>query len=422
MKPKSFMLIAGEASGDLLGAELVRALREEFANAEEVPTRDYQPIHSNLEPRFFGAGGARMAAAGVELEEDMIEHSVLGISDVAKHYLKFRRIFNRLFELAVQQQPDVIICIDFSGFNRRFAHAIRQYARQHQGWFHGWKPKIVQYVSPQVWASREYRVYQMAQDLDLVLSILPFEREWYAKRVPQLRFEFVGHPVVERYAPVRSEPGDPASAPLLLLLPGSRRSELTRHLPVMLDALSLLRRDAPKFRARIVLPDGASAEQAKSFGLPPDLEVRTGLLGESLAHATVALAKTGTVTLECAWFGVPTVAFYKTSWINYQIARQIASVPYLAMPNLLANEEVFPEFLQNHATSEYIARAALELLRDEKRRTEVKARLADIVGRLGAPGASRRAAKAIVRLLEPEPAPDLPAKPRLTISAAVEKT
>ena len=190
----------------------------------------------------------------------------------------------------------------------------------------------------------------------------------------------------------------------------------------MLGALSILRRDTPRFRARIVLPDDALAEQAKNFGLPPDLEVQTGRLGETLAQAAVALASTGTVTLECAWFGVPTVAIYKTSFINYQIARQIANVQYLAMPNLLAGGEVFPEFLQHDATAENIARAALELLRDESRRKAVKARLAELVSQLGAPGASRRAAKAIVRLLELEPEPDLRAKPRLTIGAAVEKT
>src|SRR5690242_3076627 len=173
------MLIAGEASGDWLAAELVQALREEFARAAAVPTQDYQPLYTSLEPRFFGAGGSRMAAAGVDLDFDLTQHSVVGLSDVVKNYLKFRRFFRRLYELALEREPDVIICVDFSGFNRRFAHAVRNYTRSHRGWFHDWQPRIIQYVSPQVWASRESRAYQMAKDFDLVLSIVPFEPEWY---------------------------------------------------------------------------------------------------------------------------------------------------------------------------------------------------------------------------------------------------
>ena len=140
-----------------------------------------------------------MAAAGVDLAFDMTAHSVVGLSEVLKNYFKFRRLFHQLFQLALERQPDAIICVDFSGFNRRFAHAIRQYTRAHADWFHDWNPKLIQYVSPQVWASREGRAYQMARDYDLVLSIFPFEKDWYAKRVPQLPVEFVGHPIVDRY-------------------------------------------------------------------------------------------------------------------------------------------------------------------------------------------------------------------------------
>ena len=187
MKPRSFMLIAGEASGDVLAAELVCALRREFAEAEAIPTADSQPLHTSLEPRFFGAGGPLMAAAGVDLAFDLTAHSVLGLTDVLKKPLKFRHLFRQLFQLALERQPDAIICVDFSEFNFRFAHAIRQYTRAHADWFHDWNPKIIRYPSPQVWASREGRAYQMARDLDLVLSIFAFEKDWYAKRVPELR-------------------------------------------------------------------------------------------------------------------------------------------------------------------------------------------------------------------------------------------
>ncbi len=424
MNPKSFMLIAGEASGDMLAAELVRALRQELADEPAIPTTDYQPLQTSLAPRFFGAGGPQMAAAGVDLAFDMTAHSVIGLTEVLKSYWKFRRLFHQLFQVARNRQPDVIICVDFSGFNRRFAHAVRQYTRGRADWFHDWDPRIIQYVSPQVWASRERRAFQMARDYDLVLSIFPFESEWYAKRVPELRVEFVGHPIVERYADVNpltpslspaegerapfragegKRDGSPGSDgtrhPRILLLPGSRPDELRRHLGVMLEALGLIHAKLPNLRARMVLPNANLVQQAKASSLPAYLEVRVGGLPESLAEADVAIASTGTVTTECAYFGVPTVALYKTSWSTWQIARRIVKVKYAAMPNLLANEEIFPEFIQGDATPDRIVRAALELLRDEGRRARIKARLAEIVASLGGPGATRRAAKAIMETL-----------------------
>src|SRR5436190_18576447 len=145
MKPKSFMLIAGEASGDLLAAELVHALREEFAAGGPTITSDYQPLYTSFEPRFFGAGGPRMAATGVELAFDMTAHSVIGLSDVLKNYFKFRRLFEQLYQLALDREPDAIICVDFGAFNLRFAHAIKEYVRSHHDWFHTWNPKLIQY-------------------------------------------------------------------------------------------------------------------------------------------------------------------------------------------------------------------------------------------------------------------------------------
>ncbi|MCX6928158.1 MAG: lipid-A-disaccharide synthase [Verrucomicrobia bacterium] len=419
MKPKSFMLIAGETSGDMLAAELVRALRQEAAEAQAVPTTDYQPLHASLQPRFFGAGGPHMAAAGVELALDMTEHSVVGLTEVLQNVLKFRRLFLQLVDLALERQPDVIICVDFSGFNRRFAHAIRKYTHRRADWFHDWTPKLIQYVSPQVWASREGRAYQMARDYDLVLSIFPFEQEWYAKRVPQLPVEFVGHPIVDRYAEGRGAAaafdispdsnavgqrrkwGGTSRTSNLLLLPGSRASELARHLPVMLAALDLIRAKVSDLRARMVLPNANLLKQAKALGLPAHLEVQAGGLRESLVEADVAIASTGTVTTECAYFGVPTVALYKTSWSTYQVARRIVKVKFIAMPNLLANEEVFPEFIQAAATADNLTRATVELLHDASRRARVKIKLTEIVASLGQPGAARRAANAIVRMMGP---------------------
>jgi lipid-A-disaccharide synthase len=386
MKPITFMLIAGEASGDLLAAELVSALRQKLPDA-----------------KFFGAGGPKMAAAGVELASDLTQHSVIGMSDVLKNYFKFRRLFNQLLKLAIERQPDAIIGVDYGGFNLRFGHAIKQYIRKNRSASTPWNPKIIQFVSPQVWASRPGRANLLAADYDLLLSIFQFEKDWYAQRVPKLRVEFVGHPMIGRFSSVGTRCFASEDArqrvPTILLLPGSRKSELQRHLPPMLGALKLIQKQLPSAKAKMVLPDEALKQLAdKLSALPSDTEIQIGNLPQALAQADVAIASTGTVTVECAFFGVPTVTLYKTSWLTYQIAKRIVKVKWLTMPNILADEEVFPEFVQGAATPDHIAGAALELLQNEPRRIQIKKRLAEVVSSLGGPGANTRAAAAILSL------------------------
>lgn len=425
MVPKQIMLIAGEPSGDLLAAELVPELRVALAQVQSRPTPDVQPLEASLAPQLFGAGGQHMAAAGVELVFDLTAHAVVGLIEVLTKLVKFKRLFNQLLRLAIERRPDAIICVDYSGFNRRFARAVKKYVRAHTGPFHNWNPKIIQYVSPQVWASRAGRAKAMARDFDLLLSIFPFEKQWYAEHVPGLRVEFVGHPMIDRYA--RAKAGmqnkeanvstsgttasyvPPPSSPLILLLPGSRVGELKRHLPVMIEAarrleferfVALRSKNRGPARLRMILPNESLRERARTFAAPlPNLQIRCGGLAESLAHAELAIASTGTVTLECACFGVPTVAIYKTSWSTFQIGKRIIKVKYLAMPNLLANEEIYPELIQDGATPENIEREALDLVTNESRRTKVQAKLAEVMKSLGAPGASARAAQAIVALL-----------------------
>jgi lipid-A-disaccharide synthase len=395
VNPKSFMLIAGEASGDTLAAELVSALLAASKRSED-----------GRVPQFFGAGGPEMAAAGVDLAFDLTQHSVIGVADALKNYFKFRRLFNQLLALAITRRPDAIIGVDFGGFNLRFGHAIKQYVRDNP--FSKWNPKIIQFVSPQVWASRPGRANRLAADYDLVLSIFPFERDWYAQRVPKLRVEFVGHPMMGRFvsegrvtqASDTNKLGTRGARPSdILLLPGSRVDELRRHLPVMLGALKLIREKLPAAKAKMILPNEGLRELAGQLAEPPaNFEIQIGNLPEALAGAGLAIASTGTVTMECAFFGVPAVTLYKTSWFNWEIAKRIATVKWATMPNLLANEEVYPEFIQGAATPENIAGAALKLLQDEARRAQIKKRLAEVVATLGEPGASARAATAILSL------------------------
>lgn len=392
------MLIAGEASGDLYASELVGALRERILARLPETSADAQPLRTALAPRFFGAGGPKMAAAGVELAFDLTQHSVIGLVEVLKEYPKFRRLFRELIRLAIERQPDVIIGVDYGGFNLRFGQAIKNLVRARRGPFRNWNPKLVQFVSPQVWATRSDRAQVLAENYDLLLSIFPFEKAWYARRVPELRVEFVGHPMVGRFSVPSPPPKVQSPAPLVLFLPGSRSDEVRRHLPVVTGTLELMRRDRPGLRAKMVLPDEALVQFVKATGLASGLELQVGGVSTALAEADLAITKSGTITMECARFGVPAVVFYKTSWLTYLIARQMLKVRHIAMPNLLAGEEIFPEFIQHAATPENLARTALELLRNDARRSAVKTRLAQVVESLGGPGAAARAANAITTL------------------------
>jgi lipid-A-disaccharide synthase len=385
MLRKRVMVIAGEPSGDALAAELVtelRALLHEHACKTE----------------FFGAGGSRMKDAGVDLAFDLTTHAVVGLIGL-RNLRHFRALFNTLLHIGTQRQPDALICVDFSGFNRRFATALRRAA----GRVPGWSPKIVQYVSPQVWASREGRVHKVRHAYDLLLAIFPFEPDWYARRVPDFKVQFVGHPILDRYdswrEAIAARPVSAKTPARVLLLPGSRPGELKRHLPVMLEAAHQIHAAHPA-HFQMVLPNDPLLARARS-SLPesPSVVIQSQGLPEALLQADLAIASTGTVTMECAFFKVPTVALYKTSWTTYQIAKRIIKVPYLAMPNLLAKDAIFPEFVQGQANAGNLSREALSLLRDQSRREAIHTKLGAIIESLGAPGGKKRAAQAVADLM-----------------------
>jgi lipid-A-disaccharide synthase len=389
---KMILMIAGEASGDTLGAELIDAIRR-------------QPGGDEID--FIGAGGPKMEAAALRPEFDLSEHAVVGIWEVLKNYFKFRRLFRHLFELATRREPDAIVLIDYPGFNLRFAKAIRRHNSQGDGAFREWQPKIVCYVSPQLWAWKEGRVHAIARNIDLMLSIFPFEKEWYAERVPAFAVEFVGHPLVDRFPLAKpdekSMPLDPdlfTEQPTVLLLPGSRRREIDKHLLVMLEA-AVIFSEKIKTRLRMVLPSDemlALARRHIPTGIEIDLQV--GGLAKALGQAILAIASSGTVTMECAWFRVPTVVLYKTSPLTHALGRALLKVPHLAMPNLLAGEELFPEFIQSAANADNLAEASLRLLRDKAERTRILNGLDQVAAQLGEPGAATRAAQAVLGTLD----------------------
>jgi lipid-A-disaccharide synthase len=386
---KRFMVVAGETSGDTLAAELVLALKSQP-----------QFTQAPFPPKFFGAGGHKMAEAGVEIAFDLTQHAVFGFFDVFKKYLEFQKLFNQLVTLAEDQLPDVFIGVDFSGFNRRLAHALKERARRQSGPFTNWRPKFVQFVSPQVWASRPGRAFQLEDDLDLLLSIVPFEKDWYARKTPRLRVEYVGHPIVDRLQSYREKrratPPD-GSKPVVLLLPGSRRKEVTRHLAVMLAAAVQIRAQVPA-EFRIILPNENLAELARPMLTDPAIKIQIGGLSEALCQATMAIASSGTVTTECAFMEVPTVVLYKVSAPEYLIGKQIVTVDYIALVNLIAKRGIFPEFIQNEATVENLTTAALCWLKDPRERQKVVQELQPVLATFGEGEAAACGAKAIAAL------------------------
>jgi lipid-A-disaccharide synthase len=368
------MLVAGDPSGDALAADLMLELDEALD----------QPA------RFIGAGGPRMAATGAALAFDLTQSAVIGL--VFKKLPFFWRRAQELVRLARQEKPDVIVLVDFSWFNLWLGAALKRALPADA------RPKIVKYVSSQVWAYFPWRANLTARHADLLLCLYPFEKGWYARRTPGLRVECVGHPMFDKYGPIVPRPVGNDNA--VALLPGSRRGELLRHLPVIADAARQIAARLPA-QFKMVLPSDEMAALARTL-LPPDtppIEFVTGQLEPVLRWASLAIASTGTVTLECAYFGVPTVALYKTSWSTYLVGRLIVGVKYLAMPNILSDEPLLPEFIQGHATAANIAEAALSLLDNPDRRRRIQERLGQTMAEMGGPGAGRRAAQAIAALL-----------------------
>jgi lipid-A-disaccharide synthase len=354
------MFIAGEASGDAHAAELIKALRSQAPEA-----------------KVFGAGGAKMQAAGMELLLDLTEHAVVGLVEVLKNYAKFRRIFWDLVHVAERRRPDAVVLVDFPGFNLRFAAQMKRRGI-----------KVIYYISPQLWAWHASRARQIERDVDLMLCIFPFEKDWYAKHAPKLRVEFVGHPFAEK---VKAEAGGiEREKKLVLLLPGSREREVAKIFPIMAGIVDRMPKDLEFIAAAV------NEQSAAMMMSHPRIKVELGTAHELMQHTTLAITASGTATMECAFYGCPMIVVYKVNWLTYLIGRMVVKVNWLAMPNVIAGREIVPEFIQHDAQPERIAVIARELLENDKLRGAMQRELAAVIATLGGPGASERAAKLIL--------------------------
>lgn len=336
------MLVAGEASGDLLGARLMAALR----------------LRRMGQIDFSGIGGPAMAEQGLESLFPMADLSIMGLAEILPRILLLRRRLKQAANHARQFQPDVLILIDSPGFTRRLAKALR-----HESF------PIVQYVAPTVWAWRPGRAKKLASVVDMLLALLPFEPPYF-KRVG-LETYFVGHPVLESGL----DRGDGAwfrrahnlsgHAPLLLLLPGSREGEIRRHVPIFGATLKrLIASHENLVPLLFTLPHLVHfiSDLTQDWPIKPIILSDPKLKPHGFAAADAALAASGTVALELAMAGCPTVIAYKVNQVTAAIVKRLVKTPYASLPNILLSRAVQPELLQEQCEPEGLARAVAELL------------------------------------------------------------
>lgn len=369
--PTTVLLLAGEASGDHHAAGVARALRERLPGV-----------------RLVGLGGPLMEAEGVELLEGLDRLAVMGFVEVVRHLGFFRGLLGRIRALLASGEVDLVVAVDYPGFNLRAVAAAHEVG-----------VPVLYYIAPQVWAWKPGRARRLAEHADRVAVILPFEAELLEEAGAEV--DFVGHPLLERPDDVASRAAFCAAAgldperPVLALLPGSRGQELDRHLELFVDAAEGVRARRPELQPVLARASSVAAERLAGAGLPVTADTRA-----LLRHARCALVKSGTSTLETALEGTPFVVAYRTHPVTFALARRLIRVPHVALANLVAGEEVVPEFLQGSATPERLAAALLPLLEDGPQRRRQQEGLARIRGLLGTPGASARVAAMAAELLE----------------------
>ena len=370
------MIVAGEPSGDAHAAALVNALRKKSSQIE-----------------YFGATGQLMRAEGVETVVNSDELAIMGILEVAQVFPKFIAAFRRLKAAAIEKRPDAVVLVDWPEFNLRLASSLHRRGL-----------KVIYYISPQLWAWRPRRINRINRDVDLLLSILPFEAEWYKARGVD-HVEFVGHPLAGEVRPrigraefCRQHNLDPYK-PIVTFLPGSRRKELERILPPMAAAIRKLKAMHPEIQPVIVVAPSRTIEETKEIlSSLNSIPLVHGQTREALAASNAAAIASGTATLEAALLETPMVVVYKESAVNWHTLGRLITVPHYGLVNLVAGAEIATELMQTDLTPDNLVQEIIKLL-DPKRNEIAREEMRRVSNLLGDGGASERAAEIILKFL-----------------------
>lgn len=371
-------MVAGEASADLHGSNLVRAMKR-------------------LDPSigFHGIGGKHMEEAEVKILIPASDMAVVGLTEVFAKIRKIAKARRKLKEIFKNNRPDLFIPIDYPGFNIHMAGLAKRY-----------NVPVLYYISPQVWAWRTGRVKKIAHRVDRMAVILPFEEDFYRERGVDV--EYVGHPLLDsipqdldRDEIIRKMDLENAY-PVLGVLPGSRKEEIENHLPVMIKAVEILSSRYPHMRCLLPIAPTITPDLVESLlkQSSTEINISQGSFYETLTACDLALVASGTATVETAIMGVPMVLVYRASPITYWVGKRVIKVPFLGLVNLVADERVIPELIQNEVTPDRLAHEAIEILEGGQKRENMIDKLALVKERLGGGGASERTARIAMEMLK----------------------
>lgn len=361
-QPKRVVIIAGEESGDRYGAELAHHL---------------QAWNNTL--IISGIGGQHMQQAGVNLVSDLARFGVTGFTEVLRHFLIIRRAFKLIKTHLAQHKPDLLILIDYPGFNLRLAKIAKQLGI-----------RIVYYISPQIWAWKAGRINTIQACIDRMAVILPFEKKLYQQA--GVSVDFVGHPLVSKIPnypdldELRDRLNLPADATIIALLPGSRRNEIAQHMPILVKAAKLLAQENPALHFVVPVACTIDPQIINNYFAkqPVSVSIINGQALEVAACSDCVVVASGTASLECALLEKPMCIIYKASFLTYFMATKLIKVKYLGLCNLLKNKMIVPELLQYDCNAQEIARMIKRLLKDKVASTTMTNQLKNLKQELSA--------------------------------------
>lgn len=366
---KKVLVITGEVSGDLHASTLIRELKAFIPDI-----------------KIFGIGGEKLKAEGVEIIYDIKELAVIGFGEVIPKLFKIRRALRYVHKKMAEEKPDLCLLIDYPGFNLRAAKLAKKY-----------NIKVIYYILPQIWAWGKRRIKKIEKYVDKGIAILPFEPEIYETRGDKnLEVKFFGHPLIDALSDYLTYNQETKSTNRIVLLPGSRKGEILRHLPVMLKCVKKLQEEN-KFECVLPAASGIDKNWIESLCAGYPIQISQGDTYEVLKNSSLAIAASGTVTLEACILGTPMVIIYKTSLFSYILAKLFVKIKWIGLPNIISEKEIVPELIQSKATPENIIPAVKDSLES---RTKIVQQLAEVQDLLGIPGSARRAAKYIARMLD----------------------